>query len=186
MPSIASHFVVAKLVSKRLNIQSDDFYRGSILPDIIDLEDSHFKIKGTYYMIPDINYYLENYSLDNNLNIGYLVHLLLDKYFLEEYILNNIKNYRKINLFSPNLLYNDYTNMNYLLIKKFELDINYINRIMNDFDVKLNKNKYKSNVNSINNMQVFDTLKYIDFKKFVRFLEDISIRIANDINKYRE
>ena len=186
MPSIASHFVVAKLVGKRLNIQSVDYYRGNILPDIIDLENSHFKVKGTYCMIPDIKYYLENYKLDNDLNIGYLVHLLLDKYFLEEYVLKNIKNYKEINLFSPELLYNDYTNMNYLLIMKFKLDINYLNEVMKDFKVNLNKDKYKLNVDSINNMKVYDTLKYIDFKKFTRFLKDVAIKIADDINKYRE
>ena len=58
--------------------------------------------------------------------------------------------------------------------------------MMKDFKVNLNKGKYKLNVDSINNMKVYDTLKYIDFKKFTRFLKDVAIKIADDINKYRE
>ena len=34
MPSICAHMVIAKEVGKRLNINSDDFIRGNLLPDI--------------------------------------------------------------------------------------------------------------------------------------------------------
>ncbi len=37
MPSISAHMVVAKEVSKKLNISSDDFIKGNLLPDIIDM-----------------------------------------------------------------------------------------------------------------------------------------------------
>lgn len=92
MPSIASHFVVAKLVSSYLGIKSDDFYKGNILPDIIDIEDSHFKIR-SYYEIPKLEYFYNNLNLNNDLERGYLCHLLLDKDFLEKYVVNKVENY---------------------------------------------------------------------------------------------
>lgn len=177
MPSIAAHFVCAKIISSKLNVNKDDFYKGIILPDIIDDINSHYKIKGTYYMIPDINHYLD--VMDNtDISKGYLAHLLLDKIFLEEYVPKKINNFNKINLFSPNMMYNDYTNMNYLFIKKYKLDLKYINKIMSDYDVKLNKEKYELNINSINYLKT-DKLNYIDFEDFSRFIEDSSEIIIN-------
>ena len=43
MPSIAAHMICCKLVSDKLNINSEKFIRGNLLPDIIDKNDSHFK-----------------------------------------------------------------------------------------------------------------------------------------------
>ncbi len=181
MPSIAAHFVSAKIISNKLNVNKDDFYRGIILPDITASENSHYKIKGTYYMIPNIDYYKS--IMDNtDVSKGYLAHLLLDKIFLEEYVPKKIKNFDKINLFSANMMYNDYTNMNYLLIKKYNLDLNYINIIMNDFNVKLNKEKYLLNKKSINHLKT-DKLNYLDFKDFTEFLENTSMRIIDYLKR---
>ncbi len=94
MPSIAAHFVCADIVYNRIKDKINnkfDFYIGCILPDIIDLENSHYKIRGTYYLIPDIEKYKRMFDTNIDLNRGYLCHLLLDKYFLEEYIIKNCK-----------------------------------------------------------------------------------------------
>lgn len=179
MPSIASHFVVAKLVSKRIGINSDEFYKGNILPDIID--DSHFKIRGTYYEIPDIDKYLESVEL-NDLEIGYLTHLLLDKYFLEEYIPNNIDSYQEKKMFLSGKMYNDYSKINYELVKKFNLDVSYINKIMMDID-NVNEKKLSNNLKSINNKEVLSSLECLDINKFILFLEDVSIKISNYIKE---
>ena len=82
MPGICSHMIIAKEVSKRLNIDSDDFIRGNLLPDIIDLKDSHHKIKNNTYMVPNIDYFVKRLDLTNELHMGYLTHLLLDKHYL--------------------------------------------------------------------------------------------------------
>ena len=110
MPSIAAHMICAKLVSDSLNINSDDFIKGNLLPDIIDKKDSHCKIKGKYYYIPNIEYFLENLDLSNKMDLGYLTHLLLDRYFLEEYI------YEVVNgeeVFLSRIMYREYDIINY-------------------------------------------------------------------------
>ena len=71
MPSIASHFVVAKKVAKLLNIDSLDYYIGSILPDVIDDPNSHLKVRGTHYLIPDIDTFITSTTLEEDMFIGY-------------------------------------------------------------------------------------------------------------------
>jgi len=182
MPSIASHFSCASLVAKKLDINNDDFYRGNILPDLLEGIESHYKIDGTYYLIPNIDYY-KNHMKNNYLDLGYLCHLLLDKYFLEEYIPNNIKVYKDIDLFVFERIYTDYTNMNKKLIDYYNLDIEYINKIMKEFPVKLDQNKYNSNLNSINHLTIEDDLKYINFETYLIFLDNISSRIAKELKE---
>lgn len=84
MPSIAAHLACADLVYKEIKSKisdKDKFYMGCILPDIINLEDSHLKVKGKYYLVPDIEKYKKESNVDDDIKIGYLCHLLLDKYF---------------------------------------------------------------------------------------------------------
>lgn len=183
MPSIAAHFACADLVYKKIKDKvsnKDDFYRGCILPDVINRENSHFKIKGKYYLVPDIDSYKKEFDLNSDSNKGYLCHLLLDKYFLDEFVIINIKNYDKIPLFSPDMIYNDYTNLNAILVKKFKLDLEYINKIMNEFKDELREDKYELNMRSINILDE-GNLKFIDVDKIELFIKDISLRIAEEL-----
>ena len=86
MPSVAAHMICAKLVANELKIIHPEFIKGNLLPDIIDIQNSHRKIKGKYYYIPDINYFINILDFSDDLQLGYLSHLLLDTYFLEDYI----------------------------------------------------------------------------------------------------
>jgi len=186
MPSIAAHFACANLVARKLDIKDDDFYIGNILPDIIDLSDSHFKIRGNYYLIPDVDYFIEEYDLNNYQNLGYLTHLLLDKYFLEEFIPKFIIDYKEKNLFVPNMIYQDYSNLNILIVRNFNLDLDYINSIMSDINVKLNNDKYNFNLKNINNKEITDDLKVLNLETFVAFLDEVSLKIANTILELKE
>lgn len=179
--------MVAKLVWEKIDkkekkINKKEFYKGCILPDIINSEDSHYKIKGKNYLIPDIEKYKKNNKMDKDINKGYLCHLLLDKYFLEEYVIDNVPDYDKVQLFSPELMYNDYTNMNALLVKKYKLDIKYINEIMENYEEELDGDKYKLNVDSIN-YKIVGELQFIDFEKFCSFLEEVADIIYDILNK---
>ena len=98
MPSIASHFVCAKLVSDKLDVDVEEFYKGNILPDIALLNDSHNKVRGSFYLIPNIEYFVENSDLNEDIELGYLCHLLLDKYFfnlLRVMLFSDLKKYIK-------------------------------------------------------------------------------------------
>lgn len=185
MPSIAAHFVCAYLVYNQLQNEIEnkkDFLKGCILPDIISLNNSHYKIKGTYYQIPDVAYYRDNFNIQKDVNKGYLCHLLLDKYFLEEYIPKTVPDYKKINLFSQNMMYNDYTNMNVLLLNKYNLNLTDIIHAMKISLENIDKTKYKENIKSITHQEQ-GPLKYIKIDDFSKFLEDISIRIAEQIKR---
>ena len=122
MPNISAHMVIAKEVSRKLNVNSDDFIRGNLLPDIIDIEDSHYKIKNGVYLVSNIKRFLDLQDLSNNLYIGYLTHLLLDKHYLEDYL---GKMFYNKNVFLDVKIYNYYY-LNHRLINKFDLNIKLI------------------------------------------------------------
>lgn len=183
MPSIASHYVVAKQVGKILNIDDDNYLLGNILPDITIDENSHYKKQGTFYLIPNINEFIRNNKYDKNIFLGYLSHLLLDKYFLERFIPTTIPNYKELELFEKKIIYNEYSNINYTLVKKYKLDVEHISDIIYTSNVNLNLEKVKKNINCLNNKKIYKTT-YINLKKYIIFLNTISIEIANELKRW--
>jgi len=179
MPSIVAHMVVANKVASLLNIKSDDFYRGNLLPDIIDKEDSHMKIQSSIYLIPDIETNIKVLDLNKDIDKGYLVHLLLDKYYLE-YYLSNKYNY---NIFVDNDIYKEYDYLSYDLVNIFNLDVKYLTNILSIYDCKIKEDKLKLNIRSLNQHTLGNT-KYIDLESFSKFLNDISNVIAKDVCYY--
>lgn len=177
MPSIAAHMVCAKLVATALNINDPEFIKGNLLPDIIAINNSHHKIKGKYYYVPDIDYFLNILDLKNNLYLGYLTHLLLDKYFLETYIYDIVQGEE---VFFSRLMYQEYDIINYELLKKFNINILYLNNILKDFSVPINEKKYQKNLRSLNNVNRGNHLNYLNIENFSEFL----IIISNLIAKY--
>lgn len=186
MPSIAAHLVVSKLVGNKLNNDSLEFIQGNVLPDIIKIEDSHCKINGKYYLIPDISASLRKSDIkDNDVLEGYLCHLLLDKYFLEEYIPNNIKEYDSVNLFQENGIYKDYSLISKNLINKFEIDVEKVNHSFKNMDYLYDYIKLRDNLSYLTYESNGETTRYIDFDNFSDFLIKVSDKIVNDIKKMR-
>lgn len=180
MPSIAAHLVVSKLVSNRLNIVDDDFIRGNLLPDIIDIEDSHHKVQNGVYMVPDINYFLENLDFSKYLNIGYLTHLLLDKHYLTDY-LGSL--YPNRNIFLDGDIYKDYDYLNFLLVDKFELNSDKLEDILNQYDCKILEEKLKYNIECLKQKKKGKT-KYLNFESFCNFLLEVSDTISKELFEY--
>lgn len=180
MPSVCAHMVVAKEISKKLNINRNDFIKGNLLPDIIEKEDSHHKIKGDLYMIPDIDYFLENLDLSKDLYIGYLTHLLLDKHYLNDYLKSL---YPNTNVFADGKIYRDYDYLNSLLINKFELDIDNLEEILNTYSCKIKKEKLESNIDCLK-QRLSGNTKYLNFESFSQFLLDVSDIISKELVKY--
>ena len=180
MPNISAHMIVAREVGKRLNIKSDNFIRGNLLPDIIDINDSHHKIKSKVYMVPDISYFFKKLDLNNDLHLGYLVHLLLDKYYLEDYL---AKLYPNKNIFIDSMIYRDYDYLNYNLIKKFKLNVSSLEQILTNFDCKILKEKLKYNIECLKQKKIGKTM-YLDLDSFSDFLFDISKVISEELISY--
>jgi len=180
MPSIGAHMVVGHLVGEKLNIETDDFIRGNLLPDIIDSKDSHHKIKGSIYLIPDINYWLNNLDFTNDLYIGYLVHLLLDKHYLEDYLGNLYPNQ---NVFIDGLIYKDYDYINNKLVTDIGLDINKLVKILSNFNCIFSKEKLQYNIECLSQYTPGIT-RYIDYESFITFLKEISNVISKELYSY--
>lgn len=180
MPSIAAHMVVAKIIGEKLNIYNKDFIRGNILPDVVNIDDSHHKLKGKYFLIPDTNYYKQSQDLSNLINLGYYVHLLLDKYYLEEYIPQYVNDK---SIFENGRIYSEYTILNYKLVNMYDLDVLYLVDILNFNDVYVDTIKLKKNIEFLNN-KTEDDLEVLDLGSFSLFLENISIRICEEIKIY--
>ena len=182
MPSISSHMIVAKAVAKRLNINSDDFIRGNLLPDIIDLEDSHHKIEKGVYMVPNIEYFIKKLDLTKDLHLGYLTHLLLDKHYLEEYLSNL---YSNKNVFLDGVIYKDYDYLNHLLVKSFKLDTKSIERVLLKYDCNIVEEKLKYNINCLN-QNISGKTYYINGKSFSDFLRKVSKIISEELIEYAD
>lgn len=182
MPSVAAHMIVAKLVSEKLNINDPDFYRGNLLPDIIYKKNSHYKIKGEHFYIPNVSYVKSNFCLKDNLYLGYYVHLLLDKYFLEEYVPNVIGRY---DIFKTKEIYRDYTKINYSLIRNFDIDVDELCSVLIDYKDDVDEEKLIENLTCLYTSETGDG-KYLKIEDFSKFLIDISDRICEDIKDYND
>ena len=182
MPNVSAHIGAAIKVKEKLNINDDIFLYGSILPDIIDINKmkSHFKERGTFYMVPNLEYYKKNYDLSNPLYLGYYLHLYLDYYYLEDYLENNCKG---IDVFN-NKVYDDYDVINKELVKYYNIDPLYIEEVLKKYsDNKTNINKLNNNIRCLKlskegELKLLDTNKFIFFvdKTIDKFIKELDLR----------
>ena len=138
MASAIIHIAIAKKLNEQLKMNEKELFLGTIAPDISkhigqDRKVSHFLDENR---IPNLNLFLKKYN--NSLNIpfimGYYIHLFTD-YLWFKYFFNEITNLNtSITLLNGDtlkcskeeinkLIYNDYTNLNILLIEEYNLDL---------------------------------------------------------------
>ena len=137
MASTIIHLCIAKEVNKFFNRNEKDLFLGTIAPDISreigqNKEASHFYDLTKKDLIPDIDLFLKKYKdyLNSDFELGYFIHLLVDRYWINEYVYPYIQNYTHNNTKKDitynaikNLIYNDYTNLNMILIEKYNLNL---------------------------------------------------------------
>ena len=180
MPSIAAHMVMAKLVGEKLNINCPEFIRGNLLPDVTLEEDSHHKIQGKIFKIPDADYFKDSLDLQDQSNLGYYVHLLLDKYFLEDFVPNNISN---LEVFRQRIMYREYDIVNYHLVRVFELDIPYLKSVLTSYEVPVKRNKLNANLDFLSRKATGETT-YLNAQTFEQFLQNVAPVIIEEVEKY--
>ena len=181
MPNVSAHIGAALKVKERLNIKDDIFLFGSILPDIIDMNKmkSHYKERGTFYMIPNLEYYKSNYDLSNPLYLGYYFHLYLDYYYLEDYLEKNCKG---IDVFN-NKVYDDYDVLNNDLVKYYDIDPIYIEDVLTRYsDDKVNKSKLNNNIRCLK-LSKEGELKLLDKDKFISFIDKVIGMFVKELDK---
>lgn len=140
MASAIIHLAVAKELEKYLKIENKKEYNlGAIAPDIaqqlkIEKTKSHF-IYNTKSDIPNIKLFKEKYKnfMNNSFELGYFTHLYTDKLWFDGFIdsltySNSIKLLDGTIIHVPQeeikeLIYNDYTNLNTIIIDKYNIDL---------------------------------------------------------------
>lgn len=140
MASAVIHLAVAKELEKYLKIENKkDYNLGAIAPDIaqqlkIEKTKSHF-IYNTKSDIPNIKLFKEKYKnfMSNSFELGYFTHLYTDKLWFDGFIdsltySNSIKLLDGTIIHVPQkeikeLIYNDYTNLNTIIIDKYNIDL---------------------------------------------------------------
>lgn len=183
MPSIAAHMVCAKLVAEELKINDVEFIKGNLLPDITSKENSHNKIIGKYYLIPDIDYFVNTLNLKDNLSLGYLSHLLLDKFYLQDYIYDAVLG---DNVFISKIIYKEYDIINYRLLMAFNIDVNYLNNILKYVKGQVDEEKYEANIKCLNNVSTEEESRYLNVINFSEFLVRTSKLIADYLREVME
>ena len=181
MPSIAAHMAVAKKVGENLNIYNEDFIRGNLLPDLYeDKTASHYKKQGTFFLIPDMELAENSLDLNNYQDLGYYVHLLVDLYYLEDFLAKKAPN---IDVFEERIIYKDYDNINIDIVKHFNLDVPYIINVLSKYNIKVDKRKLDKNIECLSITSIGPT-KYLKNPEFPVFLDNISLKISEDIKKF--
>lgn len=140
MASAVIHLAVAKELEKYLKIENKkDYNLGAIAPDIaqqlkIEKTRSHF-IYNTKSDVPNIKLFKEKYKnfMNNSFELGYFTHLYTDKLWFDGFIdsltySNSIKLLDGTIIHVPQeeikeLIYNDYTNLNTIIIDKYNIDL---------------------------------------------------------------
>ncbi|MBQ6687092.1 MAG: hypothetical protein IJN03_01030 [Bacilli bacterium] len=138
MASSVIHMCVAHEVNKKINRNNDLLLIGSIAPDIAKhlgktKTESHFLTSSAE--IPNLDLFLSKYAknLTDDFVLGYYIHLFTDyiwvKYFLPSFVSENnlyLLNGDNVHVTPEELIkfiYNDYTNLNILLIKHYNLNL---------------------------------------------------------------
>lgn len=139
MASAIIHIAVAKEINKNFNFNEKQLFLGTIAPDISkQLEQSktksHFLDKDN--SLPNLEKFLTKYEKDltNPFILGYYIHLFTDylwfKFFIPEISNNNtyikLISGETLNCNSKDIakiIYNDYSNLNILLIEEYNLDL---------------------------------------------------------------
>lgn len=97
MPSLLTHLKICEKINQTLHLPQNEFYLGSILPDLVENhKSSHF----SDYRIPNVDNYLKTINSKLSIiEIGYLCHLLIDKFY-NEFMFKNYINKRDNDLIS--------------------------------------------------------------------------------------
>lgn len=181
MPNIVAHYIVGKLVERKLHFDNSDYLKGNLYPDYIDVT-MHYRILGNKFEVPDINKFITANNFSNNyFKVGFLTHLLLDKLFLDEFVINHIydKIDDKINIFESDKIYLDYTNISKRLLRHYHMNIIDIDKLMLNEDIDISK--YIQNTDVIKLNKHGKKPHYLSINDFTSFLDEAAIRISNYI-----
>ena len=100
MPSHKIHIAIAQKVNEVLKLDNDEISLGAVLPDLAKVKHhgiSHFQhIKKYPDNLANPEEFIKKYGVCDTISMGYLIHLLTDRFYNEKY-------YRKFFVFKDNI-----------------------------------------------------------------------------------
>lgn len=181
MPNASGHLAIAKVVSDKLHIVDENYIKGNLIPDLaVDKVKSHYKIQGKMYMIPNIPYLQKHMDLKDKTNLGILTHLLLDKYYLEEFL---PPRYPNLDVFNGPALYKDYDILNKDIVEYFHLDVDELERILSTITEEEYQPKLELNIKCLHLNETGKTT-ILEKDDYIKFLDEVSTKIVEEIKDY--
>lgn len=209
MPCWSIHLGISYEVNKKLKYDKDLIYFGSVLPDFLDRNYSHYYEENIINFNKFLNDYKEN--INNPLIIGYYIHLLTDHYYnnivLNECYINNkegkligIKQYNGEIIYNDNqkecrnIKQNDFKNYGSYLISNnlldYPKDIDKIYKMTKELNFEINKEKIKEKIDYFKsdeflNYNTFNGYKLFTKEKYDKIYNDCIKFIINKINNIK-
>lgn len=198
------HLCVAMNVARKFNF-SYEYVLGSILPDLTKKlpgktrKMTHYitEVKDGVLDLPNLNKYLCENKLNNEKELGIYSHLIEDKVYFKNYvgryikIIDNDMNKIKFNFDGKlrnykeyqGILYNDFSLLNYYLIKKYNLDMNKIkDELLKLTDNLIIKNQIKEYIKEYNYIE--GKLILFNEKEAEKCINECIEEVSNNINNY--
>lgn len=194
MPSHKIHLSIAKEINKKLKLNDDAIILGSVLPDLTIEHDhglSHFQYEDVYPKnLANADEFIKKYpNMKDDISIGYIIHLLTDRFYNEVYYHTDIDGIEH-NKYFKHSLFDSYDN--YLLKQGNVSKINnkqIINNIPNYRDITFDMNYLNEYIDKLNND--IDNTKIeknysIDYQDFLdKLYNDCLNYIIGIIDDYR-
>lgn len=178
MPSHKIHLSIAQEINKKLKLDNDSIMLGSVLPDLTIEHNhglSHFQFEDIYPKnLANADEFRKKYpNMNDDISIGYIIHLLTDKYYNDVYYHTDIIGIEHNKNFKHNLFdsYDRYL-LKHKKVNKFT-NIDVINRIPLYKDISFDIEYLKSYINKLNS-EIDNTYYDEDFKvDYQDFLDEL-------------
>lgn len=196
MPCHKIHIKIVQDINKELKLDNNSIMLGSVLPDLTITKDhglSHFQCEDEYpHNLANADEFIKKYpTMKDDISIGYIIHLLTDKYYNDWYYKNyKLKGINTTKDFKHNLFdqYDKYilrhfklnkfddTDVIKMIPKYKDLDFNYdyLKEYMDKFNEEI-ENSYIDLEYKIEKQEVLDILYNNCIKYIKKWLKDSKI-----------
>lgn len=201
MASIIMHICISNLIKQKYEY-SYDFLLGSIMPDILkktgmDKNKVHYRTNEDYTL-----YEIENYAKEKNLrenkdelDLGYLLHLIEDKILAKHintkikeikidgqeyitYLFDNDSLHKKQEFI--NMIHNEYAIVDDYLLKKYNINIDYITKRI----LRSNKDQNLEEI-IVNELKQYSVNKDVNLKILpIEYIERYIVECINEYDRY--
>ena len=194
MPSHKIHLSIANEINKKLKLNNDAIMLGSVLPDLTVEHDhglSHFQFEDVYPKnLANADEFIKKYpTMKDDISVGYIIHLLTDKYYNDVYYHTNIDGIEHNKYFKHNLFdsYDKYLLKHGIVDKINNKEI--IDNIPSYEDISFDNNYLSEYIDKLNDEidnTIIDKKHNVEHQEFLDPLyNDCLNYISNLIENYR-